>query len=215
MGKKNWKKKIRMSSFKDRSTTCIKCGKKPWPKKTSKDEESFYESDKKELSASDKSQFFDQPMGSKNVASMYYSSKNSPSWVYGSFRVLFQVGGWSILAASFAVVSSTLFSVLLNRVLCCYSVLLCQKSFLCISNFHHRKSICFDLIPFFFFLSFKQFSRNLAKMFLDISNTPFVRPSHVTTIVQLIFLYSSNSLYISSLTNGNIEKASRTFFVIC
>ena len=98
-----------MSSFKDRSTTCIKCGKKPWPKKTSEDEESFYESDKKELSASDQSQFFDQPMGSKNVASMYYSSENSPSWVYGSFRVLFQVGGWSILAASFAVVSSTLF----------------------------------------------------------------------------------------------------------
>ena len=65
------------------------------------------------------------------------------------------------------------------------------------------------------------FWRKLARMFLDYhwadwlcfafdtSNSSFLRPSHVTNIYQII-LYSSNSIYISSLTKRNIE-VSRTF----
>lgn len=46
--------------------------------------------------------------------------------------------------------------------------------------------------------------------FFDISNTFFLRPSHVTKIGQLI-LYSCNSTFISSLAKTNIEQTSRTF----
>ena len=73
-------------------------------------------------------------------------------------------------------------------------------------------SFCF---VFFFYENWPKCSLiiNAPKYFLfNISSTSFLRPSHVTKIGQIIS-YPSNSIYNSSLTKKNIEKAARNFLV--